>query len=251
MKYFQGIRSSKFTFLLFVLFLSISCQDKTEEKPGFLGEEEAILRAEEMFIAIGGKEAWCRLKSLYIKAEHTEPQMSIPYQSEIWREIDEFELVIEQQNDSFHVKAVIDRDGGTIRYLDKRDTIRILDEDQLRNWEYNHDHNVYVLLHKLGCNPQDYTVELDEEGRLAFYRDTVFVTSFGLDESSRPHLFYSPSPDGKINGSRFTHWGTDGGLVHSAGGHPLDSNFVYRTKIWQPSEEPLKNVFGEEIFEIE
>ena len=221
------------------------------KKQSFQGEPDAIAMANSMFEAIGGMEKWCRLKSLYIKANHTDPQMPLPYTSEIWRAIDTFELIIEQQNDSFHVKAVITDKEGIVRYYDKRDTTKILSKEQLADWAYGHKHNVYVLLHDLACNPQQYLVEIDEEQRLAFYKDTVFEVSFGLDELRRPHLFYQPHPDGSVSGSIFTRWGTDEGLVHSAGGHPLDSNFVYTTEIWIPSEKSLSDTFGEEIFELE
>lgn len=238
--------------LLSTLFTDlISCKNQDNKAPTFQGDENAVSLAEQMFEAIGGKNNWCNLKSLYIKAEHTEPQMTIPYQSEIWRGIDKFELIIEQQNDSFHVKGVIDEQGGTIRYYDKRDTFRLLSDQQLKDWKFDHNHNVYVILHNLGCNPQDYRVELDEERKLSFYQDSVFYTSFGLDNKMRPYMFYKPNTDGTISVSRFTHWGTDEGLVHSAGGHPLDSSFMYRTEIWQPSESSLNETFGEKIFEID
>lgn len=244
------------TKLIFFLVLSCmlhtySCKPAVSKKATFMGEERAAALADQMFDAIGGKEPWCELRSLYIKAEHTEPQMTIPYQSEIWRGIDRFELIIEQQNDSFHVKGVFNPQVGTIRYYDKRDTSRVLTQEQLEGWHFDHNHNVYVLLHDLGCNPENYTVEIDDEERLSFYQDSVLVTSFGLDDQMRPHLFYTPNSDGLVSGSTFTHWGTHEGLVHSAGGHPLDSNFMYRTEIWQPSTKPLKEAFGEQIFELE
>ena len=252
------MKATKFTYklLFIILLLAIyackSSDSKTEssQTQSFQGEEKTITLADQMFEAIGGKKAWCGLKSLYIKAEHTEPQMTIPYQSEIWRGIDQFELVIEQKNDSFHVKGVIDKHGGKIRYYDKRDTSRVLTEEQLKEWEFDHNHNIYVLLHDLACQPENYNVKIDENDRLAFYQDSVFMTSFSLDDQLRPYLFYHPNTDGTVVGSTFTHWGTDDGLVHSAGGHPLDSNFVYRTEIWQPSTNSLKATFGEEIFEI-
>ncbi len=236
--------------LAFVLLLC-SCAGDDSTTNSFKGEQDAIALADQMFDAIGGKQAWCELRSLYIKATHTEPQMTIPYQSEIWRAIDQFELVIEQQNDSFHVKAVTNEAEGTVRYYDKRDTFRLLTPEQLREWEYDHHHNIYVMLHDLGCNPENYTAQLDDNDHLAFYQDSVFLTSFGLDDQMRPHLFFVPGPDGTIRGSRFTHWGTDNQLVHSAGGHPLDSNFMYRTQIWQPSKTSLREAFGEDIFEID
>ena len=245
----DGILTATFIFLL--VFITGSCKRPASGNQSFSGDPEAIELADQMFDAIGGKKAWCELRSLYIKAEHTEPQMTIPYQSEIWRGIDRFEVVIEQQNDSFHVKGVINEFGGTIRYYDKRDTSRILTSEQLENWKFDHNHNVYVLLHDIGCSPQDYRVDFDENENLAFYRDSMFVTSFGLDDQLRPYLFYQPNADGTISGSIFSHWGTDGGLVHSAGGHPLDSNFMYVTEIWQPAKERLKETFGEKIFNIQ
>lgn len=237
-------------FLLIVLISGFSCSHKEKKVKSFNGDNEATARADSMFVAIGGMEAWCRLKSIYIKAKHTEPDMPLPYTSEIWRALDTFELVIEQQNDSFHVKAVINEREGRVRYYDKRDTFRILSPEQLADWKFGHKHNIYVLLHELACDPGKYQVELDEQNRLTFYKDSIFEVSFGLDSEKRPYLFYQPHPDGSVSGSIFTHWGKDDGLVHSAGGHPLDSNFVYRTEIWRPSPLSLHEEFGEELFEF-
>ncbi len=231
-----------------IVFLQ-SCTSAGKSR-SFQGEQLPVARADSMFVAIGGKDAWCRLRSLYIKATHTEPQMTIPYTSEIWRAIDTFELIIEQQNDSFHVKAVITEKEGRVRYFDKRDTFRLMSPEQLSDWAFGHKHNVYVLLRDLACDPQSYLVEIDDQDRLAFYRDSIFEVGFGLDELKRPYLFYQPHPDGSVSGSIFTRWGTDDGLVHSAGGHPLDSNFIYTTEIWKPSELPLREEFGDEIFQI-
>lgn len=240
----------KFITVLAVLLCLTNCTEP-QRKSSFTGEPAAVARADSMFIAIGGMERWCRLKSLYIRAEHTEPEMPIPYTSEIWRAIDTFELVIEQQNDSFHVKAVITDKQGLVRYYDQRDTMRILTPEQLADWAYGHKHNVYVLLHDLACDPQNYRVEIDAQERLTFYKDQVYEVSFGLDELKRPFMFYQPNPDGSVSASIFTRWGTHEGLVHSAGGHPLDSNFVYRTEIWEPSQKSLKETFGEEIFQLD
>lgn len=233
---------------LAALFCIFSCTEIRKSSRDFKGDRAAVAMADSMFQAIGGKEAWCRLKSLYIKAQHTEPDMPLPYTSEIWRAIDTFELIIEQQNDNFHVKAVITNKEGRVRYYDKRDTLRLLTSEQLADWAYGHKHNVYVLLHDLACAPEKYQVEVDQDNRLSFYRDSIFEVSFGLDELKRPYLFYQPNVDGSVSGSIFTRWGTDSGLVHSAGGHPLDSNFIYTTEIWKPSELSLEEEFGESLF---
>jgi hypothetical protein len=231
-------------FYVVIIFL-IQCKPTKSDVQTFNGEPEAVDKAEEMFGAIGGKEAWCNLRSLYIKAKHTEPTLDNPYDSQIWRAIDHFKMRIEQENEDFHVKGYVDEQGGTIHYLDDRDSTRTLSEEQLKEWKFDHDHNIYVLLHDIACQPERYKVEVKNQGRLAFYSDAAFLTSFELDDLKRPHIFYVPSYSGDIVGSRFTHWATHDDLVHSAGGHPLDSNFMYITEIWQPSELPFDEVFKE------
>ena len=224
-------------------FIFIKCDSESSTEATFQGELEAVKLAEKMFKAIGGKARWCELNSLYIKAIHTEPQLENPYTSQIWRAIDHFKLVIEQNNEDFHAKAEIDSTQGKITYLDKRDTFRILTEEQLANWKHDHQHNIYVLLHDLGCTPSNYLAKIEENGRLSFYQNETLVTSFELDDQLRPHIFYAPNPEGELVGSRFRKWGTDNGLVHSAGGHPLDSNFIYDTEIWQGSEQSFDAAF--------
>ena len=246
-------KSDRLTLILFLSILfSCNTSDKIlNEKNSFLGEDQAIEQAKRMFEAIGGTRAWCNLKSLYIRAEHSEPQLNMPYQSEIWRAMDTFELVIEQQSDEMHVKGVFTETGGTIRYYDHRDTTRILSEEQLQGWKFSHNHNVYVLLHQLGCDPQAFRVEWEDDKRLNFYRETDYLVGFELDTENRPYLFFPPTEDGGITGSIFNQWGTDQGLVHSAGGHPLDSSFFYTTQSWIPNKESLVNAFGAEILKID
>ncbi|MBT8229075.1 MAG: hypothetical protein KJO50_02370, partial [Bacteroidia bacterium] len=136
--------------LLFVLMMSYySCIQNSKPSESFSGEQEAIQMAEEMFDAIGGMEGWCNLESVYIQAEHTEPQMTLPYQSEIWRNMSEFDVIIEQQNDSFHVRGVMNDTSGIVTYLDDRDTFRVMYDEQLIIWKFGNKHNVYVVLHDL------------------------------------------------------------------------------------------------------
>lgn len=219
----------------------------TTETPAFQGDKKAIALAQKMYEAIGGTSAWCNVKSLYVKAEHTQPDMESSYQSEIWRDLDKFDMVIEQQGKGFHVKAKIKGNGGSIQYLDERDTSRILTPEQIETWRHNNKHNVYVVLHKLSCQPEAYTVRIEPDEMLAFYSDTSLYAKFKLDEKLRPHQFYAPNPEGKVSGSQFTKWGNTNGLIHSAGGQPLDGSFAYTTEEWIPSDKPLQAAFAEDV----
>ena len=213
-------------------------------EPTFHGDQAAVELADRMFEAIGGKRGWANLRALYIKAEHTEPQIPQPYQSEIWRGIDEFELRIVQGNDSFHTMARVNAQGGKVVYLDHRDTTRVLTPGQLEEWEFDHNHNVYVVLHRLGKNPQAFRVVLEETDRLTFYEDDHLITAFRLDEQFRPHLFYHLAREGDLVPSEFSTWGTHHGLVHSTGGGPLDGDFHYTTLVWEPSNRSFSDSYS-------
>ncbi len=240
--------------LVFWLLTALACQPVAPEKndminspppePTFQGNQAAVELAEKMFKAIGGKKGWADLRALYIKAEHTEPQMSQPYQSEIWRGIDEFELRIVQGNDSFHTVARVNARGGNVAHLDHRDTTRVLTTEQLEEWEFDHNHNVYVVLHRLGKNPAAFRAVLEETDRLTFYEDDHLLTAFRLDDQLRPHLFYQPTREGNLVASEFSTWGTHRGLTHSAGGGPLDGDFHYTTSVWEPSNRSFSESFS-------
>ena len=235
------------------LFIASACQPTTPEKnettiptspeSTFQGDRAAVALAERMFDAIGGKKGWADLRALYIKAEHTEPQMSQPYQSEIWRGIDEFEMRIDQGNDSFHTVARVNARGGQVTYH-HRDTTRVLTAEELAEWEFDHNHNVYVVLHRLGKNPGTFRAVLEETDRLTFYEDDHTLTAFRLDDQLRPHLFYSPTLEGDLVASEFSSWGTHDGLTHSAGGGPMDGDFHYTTLVWEPSKWSFAQSFA-------
>ena len=235
------------------LLLAAACQpavptkddatDALAPEPTFQGDLAAVELAERMFAAIGGKKGWADLRALYIKAEHTEPQMSQPYQSEIWRGIDEFEMRIDQGNDSFHTVARVNARGGQVTYH-HRDTTRVLTAEELAEWEFDHNHNVYVVLHRLGKNPGTFRAVLEETDRLTFYEDDHTLTAFRLDDQLRPHLFYSPTLEGDLVASEFSRWGTHDGLTHSAGGGPLDGDFHYTTLVWEPSKRSFAQSFA-------
>jgi hypothetical protein len=224
--------------------MQISCSEKHDHVNAelFSGNIEAVQMADSMYRAIGGIERWCKLRSVYIKAKHFEPQMNLPYTSEIWRSMDDFDLIIEQQNDSFHVRGIMNDSLAVVNYLDKRDTSRVLSEELLEEWKFGNHHNVYVVLHRLACDPSSHIAKIEND-QLAFYKDSVFVSRFGLDEEMRPHMFYAPNSDGSESGSRFTKWGIDDGLVHSNGGHPMDSSFLYITEVWQPGYSTVRESF--------
>lgn len=227
-------------FLLLSLFFFQNC--KTEKYSTFEGDAAAIEKAEAMFKAIGGKEGWANLKSLYIHAIHEEPGLDYPYESHIWRDLDDFKMRIEQRGPEFDIIGLFSEAAVEVQYL-HRDTMRWFSPEDLEDEKFSHEHNVYVLLKKLATQ-SGISVKEGTDGRIEFYQNDELMVAFGLDDQNRPHRFFQLGQDGSINESLFTIWNTTEGLTHSAGGGPVDGNFKYETKVWQPSTQNLEEGFG-------
>ena len=211
-----------FLYALVVVFL---VPETTRGQTVSTAEDKANL----MFRALGGKEKWASLKSLYIKATHTEPSLEEPYQSEIWRGIDEFKLRIEQQSGDFHNLGLFSEEGGWVFYK-KKDSKRVLTQVQLEDEKLQHEHNIYVLLNKIASTNQ-YKAVLNGQ-RLEFHKGESFAVAFILDEKHRPEIFITKRGDGTENVSHFECWNNTDGLIHPAGGGPVDGNFRYVTEVW-------------------
>ena len=235
----------KYLKLFLLVWVSLtSCGENSNDEISFTGEPAAVELAEKMMTVSGGNKAWAEVRSLYVKAEHDEPQMDIPYQSQIWRALDTFQLLIEQENDSFHVSGYFTEAAGTITYLDKRDTFRTLSDEQLADWKFGHNHNVYVVFHELGNNPSNF--EARQSGKeIYFYKNNSFYAGFELDSLWRPFKYLHLNSDSSRSWAHFRKLGTDQGLTHSNGGHPEDSSFWYTTEVWEASKKSFEELYSE------
>ena len=226
--------------LIFGVVVLISCK-QNQSLPHFSGEPAAIAQAEKMFEAIGGIDDWAAIKGLYIKAKHTEPQMDKPYQSEIWRDMESFYLVIEQQNEDFHRRGVFNNKEGKVYYLD-RDTSRTLSEEQLNGWKFDNAHNVYSVWKNIALHPGT-EVKIGDNNRLEFYQKAQLLAAFKLDSLNRPSYFFRVNQDtSALSESHFRIWNSINGITHPAGGGPIDGNFAYETEIWQVLDKPVSEI---------
>lgn len=238
--------SISLTLLFSFLFLFHNCKNdpptESIQTSVFEGQKEAVQSAEMMFKALGGKEVWAKLKSLYIHAIHEEPNLEYPYESHIWRDLDDFKMRIEQRSPEFNIIALFSNEKVEIQYL-HRDSMRWFSEEALEEEKYSHEHNVYVLFKKLATQ-SGISVQLGEDNQLDFYDGEEWLCGFILNEKNLPFRFFSPNPDGTNAESHFKIWNTVDGLTHPAGGGPVDGDFEYETKIWKPSNKNIETAFG-------
>lgn len=229
---------------LFFLLSLAACSPGGSELPlsRFTGSPEAVATADSLFLALGGKAPWAKVRSLYIRAIHEQPNLDAPYQSEIWRDLDSFCLRIRQRGEEFDRLGVFNEQEGVIFYLD-RDSLRRLPPEALAAFRRNHDFNIYVLLHRL-AREDGFRVELASDNRLNFLANDSLLVGFQMDDQHRPVRFFTPTLDGGEQSSTFTRFESSQGFLHPIAGGPDDGSLEFQTTEWTPAERPPEAAFG-------
>lgn len=235
--------------LFFVLVILGACKPNSEPPPplaeglqlsSFTGDKANVQKAEAMFKALGGKERWANLKSLYVKANHTEPGLANPYINQIWRDIDWFKIRIEQNGEDLQRIGTFNDNGGAINFVDQ-DTIRELDGYALTSWRKSHAQNFYVVLNRLAKNE---TYKVESEGKkLNFLKDDEPFCAFELNAENLPEYFIVERRKGQEIISHFTAWDKSEGFSHPVAGGPIDGNFEFNTLEWKPQYKPFEEAF--------
>lgn len=235
---------NKLILLIFTVLLggivTAAGQDGADRKKG---DAKALETAERMLKAIGGRANWAALKSLYIRAIHTEAGLDKPYQNEIWRNLETRQIKIVQQNEDFHTVGYIDGDKGWI--VRGRGEPAAMSEEQLAGLLHWDRHLVYGIFRKMAAGSPGLGYRIDERGRLVVEENGEMLAAFELNEKGLPHRFYTPSRDGKKeNLSIFSEWGESEGFVHPVVSEPQGEQTVYRAQEWRPGREMLEMRFS-------
>lgn len=208
-------------------------------------ETKVLKKVERMLEALGGRENWASLKSLYIRAIHTEKGIDKPYQNEIWRNIDTRQIKIVQQNEDFHTVGYIDGDRGWI--IRNQGEAKEMSEQQLAGLLHWDKHLIYGIFHRIAENRPGLCYRIDKRQRLVVYHDGGMLAAFEFNEKGLPYKFYTPSPDGKKeNMSIFSQWGESEGFVHPVVSEPQGEATVFRAEEWKPGKTLLKIRFSPE-----
>lgn len=208
-------------------------------QPGFLSHVEdkrAVEKAAEMLEALGGRGRWAALKSLYIRATHTEKSIPKPYRSEIWRNLDAAQMKIVQQNDDFYNERVVNNSKG---WLTRGGEVRELTAEQLGDLLRWDAHLFYKTIRKIALGRPSLSLKLDRNGRLVVYEDGKMLAALELDGRKRPYKYYVPEAGGKGEGlTIYREWGESEGYVHPVVSEPQGQDAVYRADEWRPSRAP-------------
>lgn len=235
-----------------VLVLSFIAADITAQQRQHRPDEqsgEAGKRTAKMLEALGGRGRWARLKSLYIRATHTEKAIPKPYKSEIWRNfnaVNGTRLKIVQGNADFYNERYVDgAQGWLVRGIGGE--ARELPASQLADLLRSDKYLIYRTIRKIALAPANLVLKIDERDRLAVYEDGQLIGAMELDAQNRPSKYYIPRADGTgENMTFFTQWGKTDGYVHPVVIEPQPSDAIYRIDEWKPSCKPSTAGFAPE-----
>lgn len=224
---------------------------RTETTPYLphVADRAAVAQATAVLNALGGRERWASLASLYIRAVHTEPHLDAPYRSEIWRDVGVPRVRIEQQGTRrgapFHSIRLLSGAGAWSIRDGVAEPMAAAAQQALLHWNA---HLVYATLQTLARGGPDVGVQLDDAGRLVVLQDGALLGRMTLDEHDRPVVYATPALDGSGESRvRYTAWSTSAEYVHPIVSEPEGSGAIFRTEVWQPSPAPSMTSFVPEI----
>lgn len=229
--------------ILILCFVSIATRGQANTSLS-AEDRKAATRAAKMLKALGGRERWARLESLYILAVHTEKAIPKPYKSEIWRNLSAAQFKVVQGNEDFRNERYVDCNKG---WLIRRGETTPLPENQLADLLRWDKHLFYKTIRKIALASGNIALKIDEKNRLAVYEDGKFLAAMEFDADNRPFKYYVPNADGTGESlTIYSKWGRSDGYVHPIVSEPQPSDAVYRTDEWKPSSKPSSVKFSPE-----
>ena len=153
----------------------------------FAHAESGPQRAERLLAAMGGREAWSRVKYLHVEAVHDDLGVPAPYTNRIWNDFTQPRVRFEARNAALDVRTGI-HDGQGWRWRNGAPAELTPERlaGELRWWESN----IYRTLHRLAVGDPQLEPRAVGEHRLeVFRRDGVRLNWFLLHPSGAPMLF--------------------------------------------------------------
>ena len=202
-------------FLLALLPMPATAADGNTNS-GMKGDEAAVKVARGIVEAIGGKDVWAPMRSLYVRELVRAPWFDGLLAEEVWRDLEQPKERYEVVGDGLEMTRVWQSSGGWVNHSQRG--FRTLTEKEIVESEAFWPGDVYIMYHRLAKEDPLLSVALDEEGLLQISEDglsrgwfQVNVTGepirWGLDTGAEAveYVFGPLKAFGKIN---FPAWGS-------------------------------------------
>jgi hypothetical protein len=224
---------------LFVVLVLQSCG--TSDRPDIKGSEEAVDMAGSMLEALGGKKAWAKLNSVYIRTLVRVPSEGDPYIIEEWTNLSEPRFMNKRTTGGTPAINIINGNDGWHIQGDKMEMIAPQTVTSYLRWFDQYFLRVVKLLAQ-----DDERIEVRKaEGRmLEVYMDNKFLAAFDLNEENLPGRYITRGSGGRENILQLKEFSEYKGYKFPLE-IQLEARFAsYRTDYFDPSHLEAERAFN-------
>jgi len=223
---------------LLFLFLMVSCgsSDKLEIK----GEPEAVQMAEEMLKALGGKKAWTKLRSVYIRTVVRASGASNPYLSEEWINLDQPKFMNKKTVNNIQSIDIVDGNDG---WRIKGSTVEMIAPGQITSYLRWHEQHFLRVVKDLVEEKENIEVRKIAANQFEVFSNGKFLSGFELNESHLPITYYNKSNAGRLNKIFFKEYSEYKGYKFPLVIEAESMMAMYRTDYFDPSPLDAERAF--------
>jgi hypothetical protein len=150
-------------------------------------DNAGVARAEALLAAMGGREAWSKVRFVHVEAIHDDVNIREPYTNQIWNDFSAPRVRLEAKNAQIdRRRAIADGKGWRVRDGERSELTPEQYEEERSWWEAN----LYRTLHRLALRDPELQPRAVGEHRLEiFRRDGKRLNWFVLNQRGEPMLF--------------------------------------------------------------
>lgn len=168
--------------------------------------------AEELLVAMGGREAWAGVRFMHVEAVHDDLAIRDPFTNKIWNDFTRFRVRFEARNAALDSRRAVEGETGW-RWREGRQ--QPLSPEQVEGERRWWEANIYRTLHRIAARDPDLSFRAAAPRRLeVFLADGRRLNWFLLSPRGEPVLFGT--------------WTSEAGTVFG----PLSSNGTIKYPRW-------------------
>lgn len=223
--------------ILVVLLMSCGGSGKLDIK----GSPEAVQMAESMLKALGGKKAWARLKSVYIRTIARVANEGEPYVYEEWTNLDEPKFMNRKSTNNGSVIEIVDgNDGWTLQ--DSR--MEMITPQRITNYLRWYDQYFLRVVKQIAMENDKVEVRKKNDRTLEVLINGNPVSGFILNNQNLPEKYYVDRGGGKLTTVYFREFSEYKGYKFPLEIASESMLATYRTDYFDPSHLDAEKAFN-------
>ena len=204
------------------------------------GDKEAVVLAENMVLALGGKKNWLNLKSIYIRTVSLDMVSGEPYALEEWINLDEPKFMNHRIINDVHYFQIVDRNDG---WVVQNSNVMLMQPDNVTNYLGWYDrlfmHNIKLLA--IGGNQIE--VKINGENAFDLFVNNSFISGFSLDDNNLPVKYVTPGTSQRFNIMNIDEWGDYKGYKYPLKITGENIRAHYQTDYWDAGTMDAESSF--------